>query len=146
MTVIGTGRTLLLLGLGTVISAATILAPAANAEMPANCESRPWGFLGSENRFICDDPIRADGSWTRRRVIGVPRHYKNATSSCSDSYWGTNCTYYPGGWVDDKITSLDTYEVRADTVLPDEPGHMPDPAPAPPAPAELPVPPAPPAP
>ncbi|MET4430538.1 hypothetical protein [Mycolicibacterium sp. 624] len=134
MTVNGTGRTLLLLGLGTVIGAATILAPAANAEPRPNCEYRPWGFLGSETRQICDDPIRPDGSWTRTRLIGVPAHYQNATSSCSRGYWGTNCTHYPGGWVNDKYTSHDTYEVRAETVLPDEPGHMPDPAPAPAAP------------
>lgn len=134
MTVTSTGRTLLLLGLGTVIGAATILAPAANAEVDPSCEVRPWGFLGRENRAICDEPIRPDGSWTRHRVIGVPTRYQNATSSCSRGYWGTNCTHYPAGWVEAKVLSNDTYEVRAETVLPDEPGHLPNPAPAPAAP------------
>jgi hypothetical protein len=143
MIVSRTSRALLLLGLGTVIGATTIHAPAARADVPANCESRPWGFLGSENRFICDEPIRADGSWKRLRVIGVPRHYQNATSRCSSGRYDSYCTYYPGGWVDDKISSLDSYDVRVDTVLPDEPGHMPDPAPAPSAPPEPPAPPAP---
>lgn len=140
MTVSRTGRTLLLLALGMIIGTSTIHAPAAYAEIPPNCENRPWGFLGSQTRQICDQPIRADGYWTRHRVIGVPRHYENPTSSCSNSYFGTNCTYYPGGWVGDRVASDDTYEVRADTVLPDEPGHMPDPAPAPPAPPEAPAP------
>lgn len=134
MTVRLNGLTLLMLG--TVIGATMIHAPAAYAEVPPNCEKRPWGFLGSETRQICDEPLRPDGSWTRHRLIGVPRHYENPTSSCYNSYFGTNCTYFPGGWVEDKVRSNDTYEVRADTIPPEEPGHMPDPAPAPPAPPE----------
>ena len=134
MTVNGTGRTLRLLGLATIIAIATIHAPTARADVPPNCESRPWGFLGSETRQICDQPIRPDGSWSRHRVIGVLRHYVNPSSNCYNSYWGTKCTYYPGGWVDDKVSSDETYDVRADSIPPDEPGHMPDPAPVPPPP------------
>ncbi|WP_131815826.1 CDGP domain-containing protein [Mycobacteroides franklinii] len=128
----------LLLGLGMVFSAAAIQAPAANADNPPNCEQVPWGFLGSLKREICDQPIRKDGSWTRRKVIGIPAHYRNPSSSCySSGYWGTtDCTYYPGGQVPDRVDSDETYDLRADTVPTDEPGHMPDPAPAPPAPKE----------
>ena len=68
MTVSRTGRTLLLLALGMIIGTSTIHAPAAHAEIPPNCENRPWGFLGSQTRQICDQPIRADGYWTRHRT------------------------------------------------------------------------------
>ena len=81
-----------------------------------------------------DDPIRPDGSWNRERFIGIPRHYENASSHCSSSDYSSDCTYYPAGWVDTVTTSDDTYPVRADNVLPDEPGHMPDPAPGQPPP------------
>ncbi|ORA59224.1 hypothetical protein [Mycobacteroides franklinii] len=74
----------------------------------------------------------------RRQVIGIPAHYRNPSSSCySSGHWGTtDCTYYPGGQVPDRVDSDETYDLRADTVPADEPGHMPDPAPAPPAPKE----------
>jgi hypothetical protein len=137
MTISGTGRTLLLLGLGAAISVATIHAPAAKADVASNCETRDWGFLGYKTRAICDGPIRPDGSWMRERVIGIPAHYQNASSDCSSSEYSSHCTYYPAGWVDAKISSDDTYPVTAGTVLPDEPGHMPDPAPAPPPPPAL---------
>jgi hypothetical protein len=134
VTISGTGSTLLLLGLGTVIGAGTIDAPAANADVPPNCESRDWGFLGLKTREICDGPIQPDGSWMRHRIIGIPAHYENPSSDCSSSEYSSHCTYYPGGWVGDKLSNDDTYPVTAGTVLPDEPGHMPDPAPAPPPP------------
>ncbi|TDZ95353.1 hypothetical protein [Mycobacteroides salmoniphilum] len=126
----------LLLGLGIALGAATIPSPTANADNPPNCEQVPWGFLGSLKREICDQPLRKDGSWIRRKVIGVPAHYRNPSSSCSRTYYGSDCTYYPGGQVPDRVDSDETYELRADTVPADEPGHMPDPAPAPPKPKE----------
>ena len=67
----------------------------------------------------------------RHRVIGVPAHYEDPSSSCSGGEYYSNCTFYPGGWVDAQISDDETYPVRLNTVLPDEPGHMPDPAPAP---------------
>jgi len=89
-------------------------------------------------------PIQPDGSWMRRRVIGIPAHYEPASSSCSGGAYYSKCTFYPGGWVDAypggwvdaQIMDDETYPVRPDTVLPDKPGHMPDPAPAPPPPAD----------
>jgi hypothetical protein len=69
--------------------------------VPPNCESHPWGFFGlTKVRIICDGPIQPDGSWIRRRVIGVPAHYENQSSSCSAGEYYSNCTFYPGGWVD----------------------------------------------
>lgn len=105
----------------------------AHADVPPNCEVKPWGFFFSKTRIICDGPLRPDGSWSRERFIGVPRHYENPHSSCTSGTYYSNCTYYPGGWVDTQTESDDTYDVRADNVLPDEPGHMPNPAPAPPS-------------
>lgn len=103
---------------------ASTLAAAPMAVASPGCESIKWGFLGSQTRVICDGPIRSDGSWMRERVIGVPAHYVNASSSCSHSSYSSNCTFYPGGWVDDRIQSDETYLVTPDTVLPDEPGHL----------------------
>ena len=87
----------------------------------------------------CDGPIRPDGSWMRTRIIGIPAHYANPSSSCSGGQYYSNCTYYPGGYVPEQDSDNETYVVRQDTVLPDEPGHMPDPAPAPPAPTPPPM-------
>lgn len=99
--------------------------PAHANPVPPNCEKHPWGFLGlTKVRFICDDPIQPDGSWMRTRIIGMPAHYQNASSSCSGSAYYSNCTYYPGGWVEAQIDDNETYSVRADTVLADEPGHL----------------------
>lgn len=128
----------LLLGLGIALCAAVIHMPTARADIPPNCEQIRWGFLGSQTRQICDLPLRKDGSWTREKIIGVLAHYENPSSKCySSGYWGTtDCTYYPGRQVPHQIASSETYELRADTVPADEPGHMPDPAPAPPAPKE----------
>jgi hypothetical protein len=110
---------------GVLAAAAISLAPSANASpIPQGCEAIPWGFLGTQTRQICDGPIQADGSWLRHRMIGVPAHYRNPSSSCSGGAYYSNCTYYPGGWVGDQISEDQTYPVTADTVLPDEPGHL----------------------
>jgi hypothetical protein len=99
-------------------------APAAHANS-SNCLTSPWGFLGlTKKRIICDGPIQSDGSWWRRRVIGVPAHYVNASSDCSIGSYYSHCTYYDGGWVDDRWDDDETYSVRPETVLPDEPGHL----------------------
>ena len=70
------------------------------------------------------------GSWMRERIIGIPAHYEPASSDGSSGSYYSHCTYSPGGWVDAQIDDDETYSVRPDTVLPDEPGHMPNPAPA----------------
>jgi hypothetical protein len=122
----------------TAVAANEIAVAHANP-VPANCSVAPWGFLGSKTRLICDGPIRPDGSWMRTRIIGIPAHYANPSSSCSGGQYYSNCTYYPGGYVPEQDSDNETYPVRRDTVLPDEPGHMPDPAPAPPAPTPPPT-------
>jgi hypothetical protein len=130
-----------LLSLGAVVTLATGFAPHSKADpyVPANCNQKPWGFLGSKTRLICDGPIRPDGSWMRIRIIGIPAHYANPSSSCSGGEYYSNCTYYPGGYVPEQDSDNETYPVRQDTVLADEPGHMPDPAPVPPAPTPPPM-------
>jgi hypothetical protein len=53
----------------------------------------------------------------------VPAHRTpESCSSGSDLHRFT--TYYGGYWVDQKLISNETYPVRPDTVLPDEPGHL----------------------
>lgn len=108
---------------GGIIGVGIAVAPPASA-LPPGCVSQPWGFLGSQTRQICDDPIRPDGSWLRRRIIGVPAHYRNASSSCSGGTYYSSCTFYPAGWVAEYDTDDETYVVTPDTVLPDEPGHI----------------------
>jgi hypothetical protein len=120
-----------LVGAALIATGAIVGAPHANADSHPNCNVAPWGFLGLKTRIICDGPIQPDGSWMRHRVIGIPAHYEPATSSCSSGSYSSHCTFYPGGWVGDQISDDETYPVRPDTVLPDEPGHMPNPAPAP---------------
>ncbi|OQZ89348.1 hypothetical protein BST11_17970 [Mycobacterium alsense] len=105
------------------VTPAIIHAATANAE-PPNCQISPWGFLGSQRREICDGPIQPDGSWMRHRVIGIPAHYENPSSSCFGGDGYSNCTFYPGGWVSDQIADDETYPVNPGTVLPDEPGHL----------------------
>jgi hypothetical protein len=126
-----TRRVLVLASMGVVATAAIVEAPHAKADPPPNCNVAPWGILRLKTRIICDGPIQPDGSWMRHRIIGIPAHYENPSSSCSSGEYYSNCTYYPGGWVDDQISDNETYPVTAGTVLPDEPGHMPNPAPGP---------------
>jgi hypothetical protein len=126
-------RLFTLVAAGALAAAIGMAAPAKADPVPPNCEKHPWGFLGlTKVRFICDDPIRPDGSWMRRRIIGIPAHYEPPSSDCTSGSYSSHCTFWPGGWVDAQIDDDETYPVRSDTVLPDAPGHMPDPAPAPP--------------
>ena len=110
--------------LASTVAAASIVTSAPAHALPSNCVSQPWGFLGSKIRQICDEPLEANGSWSRHRVIGVPAHYQNASSSCSGGAYYSNCTFYDAGWVEEYDTDNEWYVVSVDTVLPDEPGHI----------------------
>ena len=70
---------------GVSVAAVTVtLAPTAPAHAEPGCLQSPWGFLGlTKKRIMCDGPIQPDGSWMRRRAIGVPSHYACPSSSCS---------------------------------------------------------------
>src|ERR1700733_13824940 len=69
--------------LASAITATTLgLAATAHADFVpgptqagAICKAERWGFLGSEQRTLCDGPISADGSWTRERTIWRPASY-----------------------------------------------------------------------
>jgi hypothetical protein len=57
------------------VMATTVLAVTPDADaVPANCESVPWGFLGSQTRQICDGRSgrtghgRATGSLASQRI------------------------------------------------------------------------------
>ena len=88
----------------------------------ANCTTDPWGFLGSQRRTLCDGPIASDGSWSRERTIWAPAHYTSRICSSLGSDLYSSC--YGGYFVDERLISDETYPVRPDTVLPDEPGHL----------------------
>lgn len=106
-----------------LIPAGLAAAPEAGAA-PRGCEEILWGFLGSQRRLICDGPIRADGSWERYRIIGIPAHYRNPRMSCSSGSYTSNCTFYPGGWVEQQNIEETSYIVFPHNVLPNEPGHL----------------------
>jgi hypothetical protein len=92
----------------------------------AICKTEPWGFLGSQRRTLCDGPISSDGSWSRERTIWMPAHFDRPTCYSSGvgsrDYSRTNC--FGGYWVNERLVNNETYPVRPDTVLPDEPGHL----------------------
>ncbi len=138
---VGTARTagFLRRGMAGALLAAAFAATAAGFAATAHaddsppvptagtCKTEPWGFLGSQRRTLCDGPIAKDGSWSRQRTIWVPAHYSTPIcSSRSSSSWSsssyTDC--YGGYFVNQRLVSDETYPVRPDTVLPDEPGHL----------------------
>ncbi|MCV7174784.1 hypothetical protein H7H98_03245 [Mycolicibacterium sphagni] len=94
----------------------------AQASPPGmGCETMRWGFLGSQDRTICDGPRYADGHWDRTRLIYVPAHY--VPYSC---YFGTYTSSCGGGYdVDLQIVGREKYPVNDGDVLPDEPGWLP---------------------
>jgi hypothetical protein len=98
--------------------------PRAHAEPLAGCETVPWGFLGSQQRSICDSTLHRDGSWTRARVIGVPAHYVPFNCFTSYSRYSSNSSCSGGYFQPYVEVSSDVYPVTPDTVLPDEPGHL----------------------
>lgn len=103
---------------------ALALTPTASAD-PASCETISWGFLGSQRRTVCDSPINADGNWNRHRVFWIPAHHVPLTTSCYGGRYWTQCQTYGGYDVPTRIVGDETYLVTPDTVLPDEPGHLP---------------------
>ena len=99
------------------------LTPGFGSPPTANCQTDRWGFLGSQRRTLCDGPVSADGSWTRQRTIWSPPRF--TSTFCPSRGSGYSSTYCSGGYyVDQRLISSDTYPVRPDTVLPDEPGHL----------------------
>lgn len=95
------------------------------AHVAANCHTDPWGFLGSQRRTLCDGQVSSDGSWTRQRTIWSPPHFSSyscATSGGASTFSYNRCS--GGYFIDERLISADTYPVRPETVLPDEPAHI----------------------
>jgi hypothetical protein len=104
----------------SALNAAAISFFASPAHADPNCQTDPFGILGSQRRTLCDGPISSDGSWSRERTIWAPAHY--VPSSCLGGSASSSCS---GGYsVPEHMVSNETYPVRLDTVLPDEPGHL----------------------
>lgn len=97
------------------------LSPKAHSTPGIGCESIRWGFLGSQQRTICDGPKRPDGSWERGRMIWTPAHY--VPVSCYSGRYYSSCN--GGYYVDDTVQEQTTYIVFDYNVLPDEPGWLP---------------------
>lgn len=117
-------RALTATAVATGLAGAAFVGTAIGHALPSNCVSQPWGFLGSQTRQLCDDPIRADGSWLRNRIVGRAGYYQYAHSQCSYGTYSGGCTYYPAGWVAEYHSDDEWYIVTPDTILPDEPGHI----------------------
>ncbi len=97
------------------------------AQVGVNCKTEPWGFLGSQRRTLCDGPISSDGSWSRQRTIWVPAHYSPqfcTSRSGSDRYSSSYNDCTGGYFTNERLVSDETYPVRPETVLHDEPGHL----------------------
>lgn len=91
---------------------------------PPGCVTDPWGFLGSQRRTICDQPMLANGGWKRGRVIWTPAHQVPLNCFTSGSRYSsfTNCD--GGYFVAEQRGDIDVYLVMPDTVPPGEPGHI----------------------
>ncbi|QFP95520.1 hypothetical protein SEA_GAUGELDP_37 [Mycobacterium phage GaugeLDP] len=114
-----------------MIAAAIVSAPIADAEEKAwpddydpGCDIISWGFLGSQERMLCDGPKRPDGSWTRGRLITVPAHIRPSRTTCSGTY-SVTCTHYEKRYVDTREIEKVHYDLTDDTVPPGEPGWIP---------------------
>jgi hypothetical protein len=98
---------------------------AGSAHADAICKTEPFGFLGSQRRTLCDRPISSDGSWYRERTIWTPAHRTSSFCSSTGSHSYSSYSTCSGGYfVDQSLVSDETYPVRPDTVLSDEPGHL----------------------
>lgn len=129
-TIIRIKRSVLAAAAGVLLGtgAGWLAAPAHADPGYPQCQTVPWGFLGGQNRTICDGPVRADGSWTRGRIIWVRAHYvpmSGSTSCFGTSYISCNTSTWGGYYQPYLETDNESYPVTADTVLPDEPGHLP---------------------
>lgn len=89
--------------------------------LPPNCVQQYWLYgLRGTTRTLCDGPIRADGSWERRRNFYADARYVPVT--CSWNRWGGGCS---GGYTLPVFdTGVESYIVTPATVLNDEPGHL----------------------
>jgi hypothetical protein len=98
---------------------------AGSTHADAICKTEPFGFLGSQRRTLCDRPISSGGSWSRERTIWIPAHRTSLSCSTSGAGWHSSYSSCSGGhFVPERLISNETYPVRPDTVLPDEPGHL----------------------
>ena len=109
---------------GMLVATAMLLlaSPRACADpLPPNCVQQYWLYgLRGTTRTLCDGPIRADGSWERRRNFYADTRYVPVT--CSWTRWGGGCS---GGYTLPVFdTGIESYIVTPATVLPDEPGHI----------------------
>ena len=117
------------IGLAAISHADDSAAPpnvASSVRAESVCKTDPFGPFGSWRRTLCDGPVAGDGSWSRERTVVVPAHYTTplcTSRSSSRSYSSySDCT---GGYmVNERLLNNETYPVRPETVLPDEPGHL----------------------
>lgn len=113
-------------GLLSLFAAMLIIGFAIGAQAHADepgCIHQPWWrgeAMRWTQRIICDGPIQSDGSWVRAREFYGPRYY--VPMRCSWSAYGGGCS--GDYWVPEYDSGVETYIVRPETVLPDEPGHI----------------------
>lgn len=103
------------------VLAAGLVAAAPAQAIPPNCQSQYWlygGLFGrGTQRVLCDGPIQPDGSWLRARAFyASPGVVTNCGTYSCYSRFLPELNFDNTG---------ETYVVTPDTVLPDEPGHIP---------------------
>lgn len=114
-TVAALAAALVVIGTGIAYAADATAAPGIG------CETIRWGFLGAQRRTVCDGPRRPDGSWTRAREVWVPAGWVPGSTYC-----GTWSCSSSGGYYRERGTvAYEQYPVTDSTVLPDEPGWLP---------------------
>lgn len=124
MSALSVRRTIIAAASGAVLVMSG-LCSAGPAYADDGCENLAWPNLlnWGQQRAICDGPIRADGSWERRRILWTPAHRVPLRTSCYGSSY-ISCTTTGGYWVDLTVAEDMSYPVTPDTVLPNEPGHL----------------------
>lgn len=119
-------KTLTTIVAATIVAATAVITPATAKADPVSdkgCVEQFWMWQGLRPaiRRICDSYRNPDGSWERARGFFANAYTTNGYSSCSRY----SCVYSPPRYVPE-LAVVDRYIVTDATVLPDEPGWIPD--------------------
>lgn len=121
-TAIGVGVVVFVLALGALWASSQ--SKADPYPSGAKCVDQFWLIpFQSNRRTICDGPILPDGSWIRLREFYSPAHRVPLRTSCYGTY-SFSCTTTGGYTAERTSNGIESYSVRPETVLADEPGHI----------------------
>jgi hypothetical protein len=75
-------------------------------------------------RYICDEPLRPDGSWLRHRKFTHDAHYAPEWFNCYGGQFYRTCDRTGGGYYPYSEGREEVYVVTPQTILFGEPGHQ----------------------